>query len=164
MCPHYCICVLILLDVSSYYDTCVLIRQHMCRQMVYDVSSYYYMCPHPTMYVIILLCVLILLHMCPYTTTCVSAYYYMCPHTMYVSTGEGARERRHTCIYVSSYYYVRYIYVYSYYYMCVLILHVCPHTTTCVSSYYYMCALILLYLSSYYKCTHTIHVSTCVGR
>jgi cbb3-type cytochrome oxidase subunit 1 len=37
------------------------------------------------------------------------------------------------------------LHVSSYYYLCVLILlHMCPHTTTYVSSYYYICVLILL--------------------
>ncbi len=36
----------------------------------------------------------------------------------------------------------------SSYYICVLILlHMCPHTTTYVSSYYYICVLILLHMS-----------------
>ena len=36
------------------------------------------------------------------------------------------------------------------------LLHVCPHTTICVSSYYYICVLILLYM-----CPHTaIYVSS----
>ncbi len=42
------------------------------------------------------------------------------------------------------------IYVSSYYYICALILLcMCPHTTTYVSSYYYICVLILL------LCPHT---------
>jgi hypothetical protein len=79
---HYYICVLILLHVSSYYDTCLLIL-HMHVLIIVYVSSYYYMC------------VLILLCMCPHTTICASSYCYacvlilqtktiatcMCPHT-----------------------------------------------------------------------------------
>ncbi len=31
-----------------------------------------------------------------------------------------------------------------------VLLHMCPHTTTYVSPYYYVCVLILLHVSSYY--------------
>ena len=42
ICPHnYCVCVLILLYVSSYYCICVLILQYVCPHASVCVSSYY---------------------------------------------------------------------------------------------------------------------------
>ena len=87
----------------------------------------------------------------------------MCPHTTAETLGAGVEESvaqvaLYTAIHVS------YDYVSSYYYMCphitaesseadveeavahiyvLILVYVCPHTTTYMSSYYYMCVLIL---------------------
>ena len=95
VCPHTTL-FLILLDVSSYYNRCVLILQ-LCVLMLLlcmfshstiHVSSYYYICD------LILLCVSSYYNcVCPHATSMyvfshcyicvlhVSSHYYMCPHT-----------------------------------------------------------------------------------
>jgi hypothetical protein len=52
----------------------------------------------------------------------------------------------------------------SYYYICVLILlHMCPHTTTYVSSYYYICLLILLHTSPHARAGKLALYTACGG-
>jgi hypothetical protein len=53
-----CICVLVLLYVSSYWCVCVLILLYICHTAIHLSSSCY-------------ICVLILLYMCPHTAVCV---------------------------------------------------------------------------------------------
>ena len=53
-------------------------------------------------------------------------------------------------------------YVSLYYCICVLILlHMFPHTTTCVSSYYCICVLILLYVSLYHYICALVLLHVC---
>ena len=137
--------------MPSYYYICVLIQLYMCphtttflssyycigvRHTTINWPSYYYICPHPTIYV--------------------SSYYYLCvlvlAHSPLLKTLSRMLLSGLSVIllYVSSYY-------------CVLILlHMCPHTATCVCIL--LCALILLYICPYtnvcvlillHMCLHT---------
>ena len=91
--------------------------------------------------------VLILLHVCPHTTI------HVCTAGRRATPASCAQESYqvskcpHTAILVPSYYYI-----------CVLILlYLCPHTTTCVSSYCYICPhTTVCVLQLLYMCPHTI--------
>jgi hypothetical protein len=76
MCPHatlrvlYCVCVIILLCVSSDYN----------------VSAYHYVCPHTTTCVLILLCVSSCCYVSSYYYICFLRLLYMCPWRQCTST------------------------------------------------------------------------------
>ena len=118
-CTHY-ICVLAPTIYVSSYSYVSLHRLHYGIQ----VCIILYMCPYTTTYVsaYYYVCVLILLCICPHTIICVSSYSYVSLHRLH--SGIQARILLYVCPYTS-------IHVSSYYYTCVLILlHMCPHTTS----------------------------------
>ena len=123
------ICVLILVYVSS----CCLCSS-LASYAIRSASKSVYMCPH-TIYVsssigVLMFCIYVSSSM--YVSSC-------CLCSSLASYGmRSASKLAYLCLYVSSYCYVRVL----------ILLYMCPHTSTYVSSYYYMCPHTTIYVFS----------------
>ena len=120
------------------------------------LSVRYCICPHVTVYVLILLCVLILLYMssycymCPPTTvyvlilSYVSSYYYVCGHT--TEAVEIWSQTQQNWVQAKLMHSVKGWGLAGAHIYGPIILYMCPHATIYMSPYYYIYVRILLYI------------------
>ena len=134
-------CVLMLLNVSSYYYIYVSSYCYIRVLILPYVSSYYY------------IRVLMLLYTCPHTLP------YMCPHTTTLRVLILGVIARHKGVALNAFS-LQGMYVSAHYAFVLILLYMCPHTTCVrillyVSSYYYICVLTLLSTPFLSKAFHT---------